>query len=187
MIINNSSEEVIIPEINYEIDTYEVHPWRRYFARVIDLALIGMILSILGGFYKYQLGPLYVFLRSIIQLGLWVLCESIIMGCVGTTLGKWVMNIRGTDNEGNQLSFLQALKRSALVWVYGYGLGLPVVSLVTLIMSYGYLEENRHTRWDEKYHLNVTYGSFKPVRILMTILLIVAATLTPSLIMLIVT
>ena len=62
----------------------------------------------------------------------------------GTTAGKWCMGITVTRPDGERLSYSEALNRTALVWFYGAGLGLPLVELVCSYLSY-----RRYTRGEE--------------------------------------
>ena len=54
------------------------------------------------------------------------------------------MGITVTRPDGERLSYSEALNRTALVWFYGAGLGLPLVELVCSYLSY-----RRYTRGEE--------------------------------------
>ena len=115
-------------------DIAEPHPWRRYFARGIDLALVGLPVS----FVQYVLlhrnyttvSRWEDIVCALIGWGLLLLLEPLLLARFGTTAGKWCMGITVTRPDGERLSYSEALNRTALVWFYGAGLGLPLVELV---------------------------------------------------------
>ena len=115
-------------------DVAEPHPWRRYFARGIDLALVGLPVS----FVQYVLlhrnyttvSRWEDIVCALIGWGLLLLLEPLLLARFGTTAGKWCMGITVTRPDGGRLSYSEALNRTALVWFYGAGLGLPLVELV---------------------------------------------------------
>lgn len=129
-------------------DVAEPHPWRRYFARGIDLALVGLPVS----FVQYVLlhrnyttvSRWEDIVCALIGWGLLLLLEPLLLARFGTTAGKWCMGITVTRPDGERLSYSEALNRTALVWFYGAGLGLPLVELVCSYLSY-----RRYTRGEE--------------------------------------
>lgn len=129
-------------------DVAEPHPWRRYFARSIDLVLVGLPIA----FVQYVLLHHNLTIVSdwenivcnMIGWGLLVLLEPLLLARFGTTIGKWCMGITVMRTDGRRLSYSEALSRTALVWVYGAGLGLPIVELVCAYRSY-----RRYTRGED--------------------------------------
>ena len=129
-------------------DVAEPHPWRRYFARGIDLALVGLPVS----FVQYVLlhrnyttvSRWEDIVCALIGWGLLLLLEPLLLARFGTTAGKWCMGITVTRPDGERLGYSEALNRTALVWFYGAGLGLPLVELVCSYLSY-----RRYTRGEE--------------------------------------
>ena len=129
-------------------DVVEPHPWRRYFARSIDLVLVGLPIA----FVQYVLLHRNLanttewenILCDLIGWGLLVLLEPLLLARFGTTIGKWCMGITVMRTDGRRLSYSEALSRTALVWVYGAGLGLPIVELVCNYLSY-----RRYTRGED--------------------------------------
>ena len=67
----------------------------------------------------------------------------------GTTAGKWCMGITVTRPDGERLSYSEALNRTALVWFYGAGLGLPLVELVCSYLSYRRYTRGEELAWEE--------------------------------------
>lgn len=129
-------------------DVAEPHPWRRYFARGIDLALVGLPVS----FVQYVLlhrnyttvSRWEDIVCALIGWGLLLLLEPLLLARFGTTAGKWCMGIIVTRPDGERLSYGEALERTAAVWLYGAGLGISIVELVCNYRSY-----RRYTRGEE--------------------------------------
>ena len=104
-------------------DVAEPHPWRRYFARGIDLSLMRLPVS----FVQYVLlhrnyttvSRWEDIVCALIGWGLLLLLEPLLLSRFGTTVGKWCMGITVTRPDGEKLSYSEALDRTALVWEEG--------------------------------------------------------------------
>ena len=133
-------------------DVAEPHPWRRYFARGIDLALVELPVS----FVQYVLlhrnyttvSRWEDIVCALIGWGLLLLLEPLLLARFGTTAGKWCMGITVTRPDGKRLSYSEALNRTALVWFYGAGLGLPLVELVCSYLSYRRYMNGEELAWE---------------------------------------
>ena len=129
-------------------DVAEPHPWRRYFARGIDLALVGLMVSfvqfVLLHHNLVNISKGENVLCGLAGWGLLVLIEPLLLSRFGTTAGKWCMGITVTRPDGGRLSYGEALERTAAVWLYGAGLGISIVELVCNYRSY-----RRYTRGEE--------------------------------------
>ena len=129
-------------------DIAEPHPWRRFFARALDLTFVGVLVSFVQLVLLHRnlanISGWENILCDLIGWGLLVLLEPLLLSHFGTTAGKWCMGITVTQPDGRRLSYSEALSRTALVWVYGAGLGLPIVELVCNYLSY-----RRYTRGED--------------------------------------
>jgi len=133
-------------------DVAEPHPWRRYFARGIDLALVGLPVS----FVQYVLlhrnyttvSRWEDIVCALIGWGLLLLLEPLLLSCFGTTAGKWCMGITVTRPDGERLSYGEALERTAAVWLYGAGLGISIVELVCNYRSYRRYMNGEELAWE---------------------------------------
>lgn len=133
-------------------DVAEPHPWRRYFARGIDLALVGLPVS----FVQYVLlhrnyttvSRWEDIVCALIGWGLLLLLEPLLLARFGTTAGKWCMGITVTRPDGERLSYSEALNRTALVWLYGAGLGISIVELVCNYCSYRRYMNGEELAWE---------------------------------------
>ena len=134
-------------------DVAEPRPWRRYFARGIDLSLVRLPVS----FVQYVLlhsnytpvSRWEAIVCALIGWGLLLLLEPLLLSRFGTTAGKWCMGITVTRPDGEKLSYNEALNRTALVWFYGAGLGLPLVELVCSYLSYRRYTRGGELTWEE--------------------------------------
>jgi uncharacterized RDD family membrane protein YckC len=134
------------------------HPWRRLFARTVDICTAGFLLFLLliaafsatmpeqaAGFAKATENPI---IASIVLYLVWLPAEAVFLSLFGTTPAKWLFGIRVEHPGGNLLSFSEALNRSFLVFVQGVGLGIPFVALFTQLFAYRRLTKTGTTLWD---------------------------------------
>lgn len=155
-------EPVALPATAAWSDT-QPHPWRRYLARTLDTSVFAMVMSFVLFAVWGALEPAsalkFITLLSeksaggrildvMLSVLVAILPNALFIGLSGTTLGKWIFGIRITNSEGNPIGFFRGLYRELFVWVRGYGLGIPFVSLITLVMSRSRLEEAGATAWD---------------------------------------
>lgn len=150
--------------------TVTVHPWIRYWARYIDIIIFSLIFGIfLAIFIPSVLDSSDVFL-TIIILFVWIFAESVLLSSWGTTPGKWLLKIKLAWHPNRKPDFSVALNRSFGVWLKGLGLGIPIVSLFTLISSYNHLTKEGITHWDRDGHFTITHGKIGIFRIIVAII-----------------
>ena len=134
------------------------HPWRRLFARTVDICTAGLVLFMLlifafsatipeqaAGFAKAIDNPI---IASVVLYLIWLPAEALLLSLFGTTPAKWLFGIRVAHPGGNLLSFAAALNRSFLVFVQGVGFGIPFVALFTQLFAYRRLTKTGTTLWD---------------------------------------
>ena len=157
--------------------TDSARPWMRFLARTFDTYIIYSVVA----YVVVRLGFATpgVFLESadmltaigiwLIATYLWVFLEAGFLATVGATPGKLLFGIRILTEEGEKLTYRQALRRSLTVWIRGYGLGVPFLREVMCLMSFiAFLQEGT-TPWDEKGGLTVTHGAITRKRWLLLI------------------
>lgn len=106
----------------------EVHPWRRFFARWVDMALLECIVDFLI-VCVLRIRPYPNWASILVSIGclfLLVPLESLMISKWGTTPGKLVMGIHISDGCSNKLSWEAALRREWAVLRYGLGFGIPI-------------------------------------------------------------
>lgn len=128
--------------------------WLRWLARIVDgiwWFLLVWTVAVASGW----LGLWHViFAGYVLLIGTavaWIPVESYLLSRFATTPGKWLLGIRVTDDVGQPLGFVPALKRSLLVLVTGRGFGLPAGELIPVLqfsMSWILYRRTGTTLWD---------------------------------------
>lgn len=158
------------------------HPWRRYFARMLDIMILGTVTISLIGAVLYALAPeaaenffenstepenrvfdvmATVFLAAFLS--------AAFIGFLGTSIGKWIFGIKVTDLHNKPIGFKRAWSRELKVWFRGLGLGIPVVVFFTCLSGYQNLIRNGQTTWDEEMQLKVSYRNNGLLQICMSV------------------
>ncbi len=159
------------------------HPWRRYFARMFDIYSCGFAALLLFSFALGAISPsasaswseyagnsAHGAVLGYLMFAAGFLVGGLILGLTGTTLGKWIFGIRVTNAEGNPIGPGLALKRELSVLTVGLCLGLPLLSLFTLVNSYQHLQKQRVAAWDKDFNLRVTYRNGAPAQVVFGLL-----------------
>lgn len=150
-------------------------PWPRYFARVIDVVLLGLVsMFVLGIVLEiFAEGGAQLLVKMSEGIGgmvlssmlLFVLALPLVAGLLAfaQTPGKWLFGIRVRNADGSRMGLWKALKREAWVLVRGVGFGFPVVTLFTHIMSYSDLKDDGATVWDRRLRCDVRHAPATPL------------------------
>ena len=151
-----------------------LHPWRRFWARTVDLIFLGLgivfiltvIFSVLFPVNAEKLLKVYEnpILAGLIIYFLWVPVEAAFLALTGTTPSKWIFGIRILKNTGGKLSYSEALKRTLSVWVQGEGMGIPIATLFTRLFAYRRLTKTGTTLWDTYAGSIVTHKKWGVIR-----------------------
>ncbi|QIG47232.1 RDD family protein [Nordella sp. HKS 07] len=144
------------------------HPWRRNFARCLDMSLwTGIIMLLIGiglTFLDPQIieritgaltQPGSIAARFFLAFVLALIPNALLIGLTGGTLGKWLFGVRVLDETDRPIGVTRSFKREARVFCQGLGLGIPIVSLITLFIAYRKLKMSGATGWDQALHLKV--------------------------------
>lgn len=130
-------------------------PWRRYWARLIDITVGMFLVAVMTGAIRPSLiaqlnatvGPKWVVLLLLLPFGLTF--DAIIYWAMGNTPGKAIAGIKVLAQDGSRLLGAPAyLGRNFGVYVFGLGLGLPLVNLFTLIYGYRRAAAGEVSTWD---------------------------------------
>lgn len=146
------------------------HPWRRYFARQMDSLFLGLfagmvVFMIVGALWPDVAqraltgleGPLGQFLLGTgMQLAMMPI-SAVFVGLTGSTPGKWLFGVKVLGEDGRPIGVTRALAREFGVFIVGFGLGLPLISLVALLTAHGRLQARKITIWDERGHFIVVH------------------------------
>jgi uncharacterized RDD family membrane protein YckC len=144
------------------------HPWRRFFARQLDLLLSRAACT--GVAVAAGSADIWLFLQPTTALlifspAVFILAEAALLSTLGTTPGKAALGLRVLATDGSRLPFAVALKRSFLAWT-GSGFGLPPVYLIPLlqwVLSYRFLGKYGDTLWDRAALSRVSATPLRPV------------------------
>lgn len=151
--------------------TSHPHPWRRYFARLLDILIFGTTAFAALGVLLYSITPdfadrLFTSMEApsggaLLDIVLTTFFASVLsavcIGFTGRTIGKWFFGIKVTDPQNRPIGFKKAWKRELMVWARGLGLGIPIVSLFTTYSGYKNLMMHGQTTWDDELNLTVSY------------------------------
>lgn len=159
-------------------------PWVRLWARCFDVWVFALPSSFAVGFLFAAVDPRGAadffaapganWLVGIAITFVWVFVEATLLAIFGTTLGKAWLGVRIRTRNGEPLSFGTAVTRSFCVWLGGTGLGIPIVALVTQLVSYSRLTSKGSTWWDDSCGLTVEYRRIGPVRATLFVLAMIA-------------
>lgn len=112
-------------------------PWRRYFARAVDMALYDLLFHavVLGVFHGYWLLGASRLTNALIDLACFALTfalEPLWLHYWGWTPGKWLFGLKLRDENGEKLSLADARERAWSVAWKGYRWTIPIWDLVTM-------------------------------------------------------
>lgn len=165
------------------------YAWRRYFARMFDLSIVtGLIFFLLGmlsvvvvavtdhnDLQAYivslrGLGQINRFLDSIMTALLWIPFEALLLYLFGATPGKWIFGLRVRMQAERSLRFKTAISRAGLVPIVGQALTVPLISLITLFVSYDRLTKTGVAYWDKELGTTVDYAKLSDARIVLCVI-----------------
>lgn len=149
--------------------TAKVHPWIRYWARYIDIVAFSLVFGVFLAIFIPSALESSDYLLTILILFVWIFAESALLSSWGTTPGKWLLRIKLAGPNGKP-EFSKALNRSFAVWLKGLGLGIPIISLFTLISSYNHLTKEGITSWDRDGNFTVSHEKIGVIRIIVAII-----------------
>jgi RDD family protein len=150
----------------------QVRPWARYWARMFDLSLFGVIAAILIGIFFPA-----VFSEKGSDAGLqllvpfvWIFVESLLLSVFGTSPGKVLFKTRLHLTGSDSIPFIFALHRSLRVWWRGLGAGVAIVAFFTLSHAHTVLTRDSVTSWDRELGFVVGHEKIGATRIVFAVL-----------------
>ncbi len=134
--------------------------WTRWVARIFDTVLFLMI--IVGVVVSAGVSDLGILMRlpPFLAFGpgvAWIFLETLCLAHWGATPGKALMGLKVETQEGERLSYGQALARSSSVWFFGSGADLPFFKYPLWLFAYLRMRITGDTSWDARLHLRVLY------------------------------
>jgi len=147
-------------------------PFVRYAARLIDMGVFIFIAIPLTRALGFGLTSESLLWADMLMLALLVPVEALVLAQFGTTPGKAFMRMSVVRDDGLRLDLQTAMSRSAKVWLLGWGLGIPIVSMVTRVLSFARLMGEGKTAWDSQCGTRVIHQPIGFGRALLAIVLI---------------
>lgn len=127
-------------------------PWRRFFARNLDLMLCTILpLAAAALLFRPNYQPQgfgFTVIRTLVTLAALFVAEPLLLHFWGTTPGKWLLGLSVESESGGRLSLGEAWGRTTGLICYGLGFYLPLVSLVTCAVSYQKHSSGRPLSWE---------------------------------------
>lgn len=151
-----SFPETLMDIAPIEHDPVLAGPWERLWARLLDIYLLTLVLGgaavFLAGLYIpalfFKLINLPGVIQDIIFLPFAGVAAAVMMRVTGTTIGKAIVGIKVQNLAGPNTLFFY-LKRELKVWIFGLGLGIPLVNLITLINQHQRIAKTGSSRYDQ--------------------------------------
>ena len=110
----SARQEDALPRLNL--------PWRRYFARIVDLEIYALMVGFL--IRDFLLRDV---LLALLTFAAMLLTEPLLLYLFGTTPGKAIFGIRVTDAEEGRLPYGRGLERTWMVLLEGMALNIPLI------------------------------------------------------------
>jgi uncharacterized RDD family membrane protein YckC len=176
----------------HSYNTYSPVPWRRWFARFVDLSIFGniavLVMMFLLGFVSSEAvvaistwtsDPLF---DGAVLLLVWCPFECLLLAKYGTTPGKLLFGLKVHGKDGSMLPFNRLVERYLGMTVYGMGCGVYLVVLFTYILSYRRLMSTKTTKWDEAAESHVVATPWTVGRSVICVFMVVSALMFVALI-----
>jgi len=177
---NTPSDQPPLPGIealNAELWSAAPRPWLRLWARWVDYFIWNRFFSIWISFSLPFLGIFGTISESTISVLFiscltWIPVEAFFLSAFATTPGKWLFNLRVCSSDFGPLPFRAAISRAGWVWLRGYGLGLPLINLCFILISYFDLKKRGITNWDEHGFSQVLHSRMTILRVLLILVVL---------------
>ena len=159
------SEILIGDDGTVRSDISQQSPWFRFIARMVDYTLLLFLLwglrHLFASLYPVQKFESWIPLEYLI----WIPIEAACLSAFGKTPGKWLLKIDIRQGRRERPDYLSALRRSFHVWLRGLGMGIPIVSVICLIVAYQRLKVLKITSWDKEDHFQISYRPISNMRL----------------------
>lgn len=143
------------------------HPWRRLFARGLDLGLYN-VLWLAVWMLVFRLSPpdsaVGRVVSSYVNYGFMLVLEPLLLSTWGTTPGKVIFGLEVRDENGVKLTYRRALDRTWTLFCKGEGYGIPGYSLYRNYKCYQACSDGEPLPWDFEERLSYTIRDTRPWR-----------------------
>lgn len=146
------------------------HPWRRCFARYLDILINGliafwMLINVISPEIYDEITTLsdnptlQLAINSIIITVLSCFVSAAFVGYTGTSIGKWIFGIAILNHDYQKIGYKKALSREFKIYIDGMALGIPLICFFPMWSSYKRLTNTGTTQWDEDFQIKVIQRS----------------------------
>ena len=133
------------------------HPWRRYWARCLDLMLMTLVCQVVQFQALHWYAPpilpedgLQAVVSVVLGSLLLVLVEPILLCTWGYTPGKWLLGLQVRQPDGRKPTWDQATQRTLLVLWRGQGLHIPLYELWRTWLCYVEYTDGKPLPWEKE-------------------------------------
>lgn len=168
-----------------KVDLGTLHPWRRYFAKLLDLFVIALIpyvllIAVIGYLFPEEVGALLraaanPIFGGVFLLLIWIPTEATLLAVVGNTPARWLFGVSVRSPSGGKLSFIKAAQRSFSLGFQGLGFGIFFFGLIANIYGYRCLIKTGTTPWDSAVGSVVSHVEWGVVRAVFCVLITISA------------
>jgi hypothetical protein len=150
----------------------QVRPWVRYWARMFDVSLFGLLLgAVIAMFFPtaFSANRSDVGVQMLMLFG-WVFVESLLLTAFGHNPGKTLFKTRLVLSGSESIPFILAFYRSLRVWWRGLGAGFMIVTLFTLWHAHTVLTRDSITSWDRELDFVVVHEKIGTLRVVIAVI-----------------
>lgn len=133
------------------------HPWRRYWARLLDQSLMILVCQVVQFQVLHWYAPpilpddgLQVVVSVVLGSLLLILVEPILLCTWGYTPGKWLLGLQVRQPDGRKPTWDQATQRTLMVLWRGQGLHIPLYELWRTWLCYVDYTDGKPLPWEKE-------------------------------------
>ena len=155
--------------------------WCRYFARMIDIGLIVGILNYIAPKALHSwVDGLNTTMSVVWTIGyaifisiFIVLTEPVFLMIFKATPGKFIFGLKAEHESGRSLTYIEGVKRTAGVMIYGLGLNIPILDIIRLCFSYDTYSKGTILVWDRKNMSRINADDMNKWRVVLGIIILI--------------
>lgn len=141
-------------ELKQDRISQEPVPWRRYFARMLDLLICSFVwILVLMLIFRVNISNWGVGWQGLLDwavpLAMVLFIEPLLLLKTGTTPGKWIMGLRVKDQRGRRRYYSEYLERTWQMLKTGLGFQIPIYTLFRMYKCFQRAEEGAFMPWDD--------------------------------------
>lgn len=129
------------------------YPWRRFFARWLDVFLYSVLWSAFGTLVLRFNPPdnlIFTLLGIYLNYVTMLVVEPLLLSTWGYTPGKWIFGLQVKDTYGGKIYWTTAMARTWQVFAKGMGYGIPFYNLYRYYKSYRACSDCETLPWEEE-------------------------------------